>query len=182
MEIWKDIQGYEGYQISNYGRIKSLNYNKTKQEKILKTSKNTKGYLQVGLFKDGKQVRKQIHRLVAEAFLENPNNLPQVNHKDENKENNCAENLEWCTLKYNINYGTGVQRRAEKRRNDPSMSKRVDQIDPQTREVIRQWESTAECGRNGFLSGMVSKCALGKYKQYKGFIWKYVADNKTLKF
>ena len=170
MEEWKDIEGFEGYQISNYGRVKSLKFGK---EKILKGGKDTNGYLLVGLWKDGKLVRKLVHRLVAEAFLSNPQNLPEVNHKDEDKANNCVENLEWCGRKYNVNYGTGTERSSEKRRNDPKRSKRIDQIDAVTGEVVRQWASTAECGRNGFGQRNVSACARGVKKQYKGFIWKY---------
>ena len=169
MGQWRDIEGYEGlYQVSNEGRVKNS------KGKILKGEKSCWGYLRVGLWKDGKQAHKQIHRLVAEAFIPNPQNLPQVNHKDENKQNNSVDNLEWCDRKYNINYGTGVQRSAKKRRNDPKQSKRVDQIDPQTGEVVRQWKSTAECGRNGFDQRNVSKCARGKLKTHKGYAWKYL--------
>lgn len=168
MEEWKDIEGYEGlYQVSNEGRVKSLGNNKSRKEKILKGVKNNMGYLQVQLWKDGKPVMKYIHRLIAEAFLENPQNLQEVNHKNENKTNNCVENLEWCDKSYNINFGTRNQRVAEKQ------SKRIDQIDPQTLEVIRQWASTNECGRNGYNQGAVAACARGKLKQYKGYIWKY---------
>lgn len=113
-EIWKDIQKYKGrYQISNMGRVKSLartitdelGREKPIQEKVLKPS-NNKGYLRVRL--EGKFY--YIHRLVAEAFIPNPKNLPEVNHKDENKQNNCIDNLEWCSKEYNANYGTRVQR------------------------------------------------------------------------
>ena len=111
MEIWKDIKGYEGlYQVSNKGRVKSLNYRRTGKEKILSSSPNSYGYLIVGLCKNGKQKPFYIHRLVAEAFLTNPNNLLEVNHKDENKENNHVENLEWCDRKYNNNYGSRMER------------------------------------------------------------------------
>ena len=107
MEIWKDIQGYEGlYQVSNYGNVKSLNYRMTGKERILKSGKTVNGYLAVDLCKNGKRKHSLIHRLVAQAFLENPNNYPQVNHKDENKQNNHVSNLEFCTSFYNMNYGT----------------------------------------------------------------------------
>lgn len=162
MEEWRDIKDYEGlYQVSNEGRVKSLKFGKGK---ILKPQKNTKGYLQVQLWNGGKRVHKLVHRLVAEAFLPNPNNYKEVNHKDENPSNNHVENLEWCDRNYNNNYGT----RTEK------CSRRVDQIDKVTGEVVRQWASTAECERNGYDHGAVAKCARGELKTFKGYVWKYV--------
>ena len=105
MEIWKDIKGYEGlYQISNKGRVKSLNYRRTGKEKILISSDDGKGYLCVKLCKNNKIKNHKIHRLVAQAFLPNPDNLPEVNHQDTNTSNNCVENLEWCTHAYNMHY------------------------------------------------------------------------------
>lgn len=172
MEEWKDIEGYEGlYQVSNYGRVKSLWFGR---EKILKGGKNARGYLVVGLWKDGKRVMKKVHRLVAEAFLENPQNLLEVNHKDEDKTNNSVSNLEFCDRKYNNNYGTRTEKCAEKLRNNPKRSKRVDQIDKVTGEVVRQWESTKEASRNGYDQGAVSHCARGELKTFKGYIWKYL--------
>lgn len=117
-EIWKPIQ-YEGYEISNFGRVKSYKYDK-ENGKILKPSVCTKGYLQLDLRIGGrnytKRVHLAVHRLVAEAFIPNPNNLPQVNHKDEDKTNNHVDNLEWCTNQYNATYGTKSERVAQKRR------------------------------------------------------------------
>ena len=113
-EIWKDIEGYEGYyQVSNMGRIKSLERKckccgggtKTIQGKVLKLA-DDKGYLKANLLKEGKVKRYFVHRLVAIAFLSNENNYPCVNHKDENRRNNNVSNLEWCTHEYNNNYGT----------------------------------------------------------------------------
>lgn len=115
-EIWKDIPGYEGlYQVSNLGDIKVLDRivncgiknNKTviRKSKLLKQRIN-QGYYEVALSKNGKKRFLKVHRLIAITFLPNLNNLPSVNHKDENKLNNCIDNLEWCTIKYNCNYGT----------------------------------------------------------------------------
>lgn len=106
MEIFKDIKGYPNYQISNLGRVWSK-----KRQIYLKPNKNNSGYLQVRLTAiNGKQKAELVHRLVALAFLKNPNNYPCVNHKDENKENNKLTNLEWCNRSYNINYGTCPER------------------------------------------------------------------------
>lgn len=127
MEVWKDIKGFEGlYQVSNLGNIKHLPYSqpyigrwgnlviRKKKELMLKPApmKRSNGYLGVTLYKNGKRCTRSVHRLVAEAFVPNPNNLPQVNHKDENKLNNESVNLEWCTSQYNINYGTANHRRS----------------------------------------------------------------------
>ena len=122
-EIWKDIEGYEGfYQVSNKGRVKSLKrkicsnsnhkYN-TLSEKLLKLSGGGK-YIQVILCKDGKTSAKLVHRLVAQAFIPNPNNYPVINHKDENKKNNDVRNLEWCTYKYNNEYNGRIDKCRDK--------------------------------------------------------------------
>ena len=119
MEEWRDIKGYEGYyQISNLGRVKSLprdvGSNRCKKETIMKTSIDKDGYEHLVLCKDGKQKHFRVNRLVAQAFIPNPNNYPVVNHKDENKTNNRVENLEWCTITYNINYGGRTEKASKK--------------------------------------------------------------------
>ena len=114
-EIWKDIPGYEGmYQVSNLGRVKSLGraseIGRNLKTKILKQTAEDKGYMKVGLRKNNKIRTVRVHRLVAEAFVGNPQGLPEVNHKDENKANNTYTNLEWCTTKYNCGYGSKGKR------------------------------------------------------------------------
>ena len=101
MEEWKNIIGYEGlYEVSNMGNVRNVRRNT-----LLRFSKNNYGYIQVYLYKNGIRNGFKVHRLVAQAFIPNPDNLPQVNHKDEDKTNNSVENLEWCDHKYNVNYG-----------------------------------------------------------------------------
>ena len=133
MEIWKDIKGYEGlYQVSNMGRIKSLNYRRTGEEGLLSGKPNSGGYLIVNLSKNKKRKSFYIHKLVAENFLPNPKNLPEVNHIDENKENNTVYNLEWCDRKYNNNYGSRMERvsvslkgKKHKKHKKPKLKKQI---------------------------------------------------------
>ena len=118
-EIWKDIEGYNGrYKISSFGRVMSMwqsNQYKTHigKPKIVKPAEHRQGYLYVYLTNNGEKTKHYVHRLVAEAFIPNPDNLPQVNHKSEVKTENFVENLEWCDGKYNSNYGTRIERHRE---------------------------------------------------------------------
>ena len=164
-EVWKDIEEYEGlYQISDKGRVKSLKFGK---ERIMKPGNNGDGYLFVWLWKNGERKKYKIHRLVAQAFLHNPNNLPQVNHKDEDKTNNRVENLEFCDRKYNCNYGTRTKRQAEK------TSKPVIQF-TKSGEFIKKWKSLTDVHINlGYYQCNISSCCTGKRKSANGFIWKY---------
>lgn len=188
-ELWKDIEGYEGYQVSNLGRVKSLAKSwickgcvHHQKEKLLKPLKCSEGgkYRMVGLHKNGECKFKLVHRLVAEAFLPNPDNLPIINHKDENPSNNNVENLEYCTQKYNINYGTRTKRSAkaisEKNKNNPKLSKEVYQYTLDN-QLIKVWKSTNECGRNGFNQRHVASCCRGERRKHKGFIWSYTPIN-----
>lgn len=118
-EIWKDVKGYEEYyEINQYGVVKSKDrtinrfYGQiTVTGKIMKQKLNHNGYSTIQLTKNGKQKRYMVHRLVAIAFIPNPNNLPFINHKDEVRTNNCVSNLEWCTAAYNATYGTCIEKR-----------------------------------------------------------------------
>ena len=170
---------YEGlYKVSNLGKILSLNYKNTGKAELMNTGKRKDGYLQVQLWKNGESKTCRVHRLVAEAFLPNPENLPEVNHKDENKKNNFVflnedgtvnkekSNLEWKNHRDNLNHGTRNERIAK------AKSKKVLQFSL-SGELIREWDSTQECGRNGFNQGHVAACCRGEKPQYKGFRWEY---------
>ena len=177
-EFWKDIQGYEGkYQVSNLGNVKSLNYKNSGKERILKYGINTKGYLNVCLCylrKNKLSKTFAVHRLVAQAFIENPGNLPQVNHIDENIRNNCVSNLEWCTAEYNINFGTRNERSMFTRivNNGKTAPKKIDQYSLDGK-FIKTWNSGAELAKNGFNKSSICQCCKGKLKTSNGYIWKY---------
>ena len=171
MEKWKDIKGYEGYyQISNLGRIKSLprdvGSNRCKKETIMKTSIDKDGYEHLVLCKDGKQKHFRVNRLVAQAFIPNPNNYPVVNHKDENKTNNDVKNLEWCTNEYNHNYGTRNERVGK------SLSKKV--ICITTGEIFNSMREA--CRKYNISSGSMTECCQGKRKTAGGYKWEYFKE------
>lgn len=128
-------------------------------------SHSNKGYYIVSLSKHGKSFKKYVHRLIAEAFIPNPNNYHYINHKNENKLDNSIENLEWCTLKYNINYGT------RNKKSKKSLSKRIIQIDNNNR-IIKKWNSINEA-QEKLKIGNISSCCKGKRETAGGYIWKY---------
>ena len=178
MEEWRDIKGYEGkYMVSNLGRVKSLNYSNTGKEGILNARDNGKGYLRVILWKDGKDKKYRINRLVAQAFIPNPDNLPEVNHKDEDKTNNRVENLEWCDRSYNVNYGTRNKKAgkkiAEKR------SKPVFSVNKES-GLIMWWQSASEAEKcTGIDHSSISKCCKGKKKSIGGYYWFYAESEEV---
>ena len=187
MENWKDIKGYEGfYQVSNLGRVRSLErdvYNsrgtliRHTEEKILAPALNGIGYSFVNLHKNGKSKVILVHRLVAEAFIPNPENKPQVNHKNEIKTDNCVDNLEWCDASYNINFGTRTERSIQNRRsykleNNPR-AKAVFcvELNKTFDCAIRVEEELGICG-----SSICNVCK-GKQKTAGGFHWRYADEN-----
>lgn len=176
IEIWKtavyDGEPYEGlYKVSNWGRILSLNYKNTGKAKLRKPVEKKDGYFQVGLSKNGEYKLCYVHRLVAETFIPNPENKPQVNHIDENKKNNRVDNLEWKCPKENSNHGTRNER-ISKAMTNGKQSKPVLQL-TLTGDFIREWPSVAECSRNGFNKGHVAACCRGEEKSHKGFRFMY---------
>lgn len=172
-EIWKDIEGYENlYQVSNLGRVKSLGNGKSRKEKILKPRKQSNGYLTVILCKEGEGKNYLVHRLVAQAFIPNPLNLPQVNHTTEDKTMNAVECLEWCTAEYNNSYATRNVRISKANING-KLSKKVRQYSLEG-EFIKEFPSASEIQRQlGFANNNISSCCLGKRKTSNGYIWKY---------
>lgn len=178
-EIWKDVAGYEGlYQVSNMGRVKALAKTRygltvtTKArrypERILKIHVDRAGYCQVQLWRDGVGKMHGLHRLVAQMFIQNPKNLPCVNHKDEIKANNVASNLEWCDYVYNNNYGTMRKRASEK------LSRPIVCLDL-SGKIVRKFKSQKEAVSFFGLSSNahISACCLGKQKTAYGYMWEF---------
>ena len=163
-EVFKDIKGYPNYQISSLGRI----WSKTSQ-RYLKGEIDINGYHRVTMIAiNGKAKHEFCHRLVALAFIENPNNYPYVNHKDENKQNNSVSNLEWCDTKYNNNYGTHQQRGIETKKRNGTFSKRVKCL-----ETGIIYESVAEATRQTGITHITDVCK-GKRHIASGYHWQYI--------
>lgn len=195
-EVWRDIPGWEGfYQASNRGRFKSFDRNIRQngfnvfylgkwKGGIMKTQKNRCGYLIVSFSNGIERKTLLAHRLIAKTFLPNPDNLPQVNHKDENKTNNYIHinpdgtvnpelsNLEWCTLKYNYAWGTRNERIGKTITNGKT-SKPVLQYTLDG-EFVKEYPSQAEVERQtGFFQASISSCCRGKLKNAYGYLWKF---------
>lgn len=183
-EIWKPIKKYEGlYSASNNGRIKSLNYKNKNIEKPLNPTKQSCGYLKVELYKHGKSKVYYVHRLVAETFIQNPNNLPQVNHKDGNKQNNNIDNLEWVTPSQNqihaVKNGLHAPSYFKGKFSSESLnSKQVLQYDLEG-NFIKLWHCRADVARfYNCNESSVNNCVSGRTKTCKGYIWKsYVSGD-----
>lgn len=163
-EIWKPIENYEDYFISSFGNVKSTKKWNGTSERILKPGITKKGYCLVVLRKNGESKYFSVHRLVAKAFIPNPENFDQVNHINEIKTDNRVENLEWCDGKYNMNYGSRRSKQIQK------VSKPV--LCVETNTVYR---STVHASKELSISqGNISRCCLGKAKTCGGFHWKYI--------
>lgn len=181
-EVWKDVVGYEGYyMVSNLGRVKSLRFRHIMREQLMTVSKRPDGYMSVGLSKDGVHITKTVHRLVATAFLENPNNLEMINHKDEDRSNNSVDNLEWCTRGYNQTYSLklhpernfGENFKKNGKNTSPWTVKgnahtRVEPIIQKTLdgEFIRRFDNASQAGKEtGISNGLIYSAAQRNKKQ-----------------
>ena len=205
--MWKDIKGYEGiYQISDTGQVRSLSrYVKCRngvrevKSKILTPVNVGGGYKQVSLCQHSKCKRALLHRLIAEAFIPNPDNLPCINHKDGNPSNNAIDNLEWCTYGYNSNYYICKERQRlhmlERYQNDTKFlddckkrldkwhnrcKKKVCQIDLNN-NLVKIWDSTTATAKDGFIPNDVGQCANHKRNTHHGFKWVWYEDYNDIK-
>ena len=178
IEIWKDVVGYEStHQISNLGRVRvkestihTSTGNRIYKSKLLNPQTNNGNYKFVTLIVNNNRKTAYIHRLVAEAFIPNPDNLPCVNHKDEDKTNNSVDNLEWCTYQYNNSYND------KGKRISATKSIPVYQFDLNG-NLIKEWKSMKEAGKSlGIDEANISAACSGKLKTYKGFIWKKITS------
>lgn len=174
MEVWKDIEGYEGlYRISDSGNVLSLNYKHRGYPALLTPKINMHGYAWVELRKNKKPKQMLVHRLVALAFLDNPNEYPIVNHKDENPLNNNVDNLEWCTRSYNSLYSFALHPDIVKE-GMRKTRKRIKQINKNSNEIIREYDSLAEVRRIlGKSNFNIQECCLGKRKTAYGYRWEF---------
>lgn len=175
-EIWKEIDGYPNYMVSNLGNVKSLERvimksngkRQTIKETIRKGVKDKDGYLIVTLYNEYHNMKNiKVHRLVAQAFIPNPNNLPEVNHKDEDKTNNNVDNLEFCTTRFNLTYGNRLKKVIKK------ISKKCYQYDL-NKKLINVFPSTQEASKlTGICQSNISACCRGEYKTTHGYIFSY---------
>ena len=193
IEQWRtpiyDGEPYEGYKVSNLGRILSLNYRNTGKPDLMTPVERKDGYLKVELWKNGEYKTCYVHRLVAETFLPNPENKPCINHKIEGEKGKTMNmvifntdgsidkektTIEWATYEENNNYATRNER-VSKAMTNGKLSKPVLQLSL-SGELIREWPSAGECGRNGFDQSAVAKCCRGERKSHKGFRFMYADD------
>lgn len=176
-EIWKDIPGYEGlYQVSNKGNVRSLNWGNRGFVRNLYLKKHNRGYRHVELAKNGKRKAFTVHRLVATAFIPNPNNYQTINHIDEDKTNNTVENLEWCTMSQNMRHTIGLHSEKYHIMGKPFSRKgKVVQMS-KSGEVLRVWDNLVSIRHaSGLNDWSIGECCRGKRKTAYGYIWQFAS-------
>ena len=185
-ERYATIEGFPNYLVTTHGRVLSLKDSRGKDRiKELKPQYSNSGYLTVLLYKNGKQYHKYVHRLVAKAFIPNPENKPEVNHIDEDKSNNCVSNLEWMTAKENRNHGTRNERAGKTISKVNSDGRFKGSNHPYSKSVIgfkingceiKYYKYMSESEKDGFSTDCISRCCKGKQKQHRNFEWFYVDE------
>ena len=177
-EEWRPIEGYPCYQVSNLGRVKS--FRNPKKPKILRGKTNNSGYMIVSLTKGDKwgsgekATTHRIHKLVADAFIPNPENKCHIDHIDTNTMNNAVSNLRWCTPKENSNNPITHARIVKSNRLLAEKRKQIVLVYDEDLNIQSAFTSTADAGKLGFNQGNISSCCMGVLKRYKGLIWSYV--------
>lgn len=168
-EIWKKIDNYDNYEVSNLGNIRRVNKDyRCKKYKQLNPKLEKNGYLRIGLSKNNKTLFYNVHRLVAKAFVDNPYNYPIVNHKDEIRKNNIWTNLEWCDYKYNANYGN-----ARKKMSNSSFKRKVNQYD-KNMILLNTFNSIKEASeKTNSNRRWISQCCKKEHLSCNGFYWRY---------
>lgn len=185
-EVWRDVVGYEGrYQVSNYGNVKSIIFSKNGKEFSLSLL-NGKDYLLVKLYKDGKGSMQRVHRLVAEAFIDNPDNLPVVNHKNWDKHDNRAENLEWCSYSYNNSYLPPESKKAKAKKLRANCQDSSGKQFASPKRVIcietgKMFNSISEAARfTGVEQSNISRALAGRQRTSSGYHWKYADEESKI--
>ena len=186
-EVWKDIEGYEGlYQVSNFGRVKSLNYSRTGKPKIMKGDFTTQGYYRVSLSKNGTRTNRNVHILVAQAFIPNPEDKPTVDHINRDKTDNRVENLRWATqLEQTLNRDPETNRRSAETKRKNGDYEKLKEMNKELKGKavigtslddghVITYETMRTAKKDGFDHAGICACCKGKKRQYKGYVWKYI--------
>jgi hypothetical protein len=176
-EIWRDVPGYEGlYQVSDHGNVRSLNWRNLGHARNLYLKEHNRGYRHVELRKNGKAKAFTVHRLVAMAFIPNPNNYPVINHKDENKANNAADNLEWCNMSQNMKHTISLHQDRYHVEGKPFYrTEKVIQMS-QTGEQLKVWDNLITIKREtGWSQWSIDQCCRGIRKTAYGYTWRFAS-------
>ena len=182
IEIWKPVVGYEGlYEVSNLGKVKAIKWHRGEEEKEMKPYTTYKGYLRLRLTKNGKGKQFQIHRLVAEAFIPNPENKPYIDHINTDRTDNRVENLRWVTNKENCNNPISKQNYSKSNKDKTAVP--ILQFD-KNMNFIKKWESMTDAETSLGIKSRLSEYCGNKYgrKTAGGFIWRYADDYERIPF